>query len=210
MKPRTRAPVVRALVAGGAALALAAPSGPLAAQNAWEVGVGGTVDGYAFDAPAEIGGLEYMVLATVPFGVAVQANERLRFEARGAYARGTLTTETGGDATLQGPTDTEIRASYVIVPGGLSAEVVGYLPTGKSSLTALEAGIASVVALDLLPMEISQWGTGGGIAAAVTGTRSFGTVGVGLTASYRVAGEYEPVEEDTDFTYKPGDEMRLR
>jgi hypothetical protein len=188
-------------------VALATDAAAQTRAGEWELGAGGMFESYSFSDADNIG-IESLTVFTAPFGVGTWIGEKVRLEVRGAFASGTLTDNAGTDYTLSGVTDTEVRASIAVVPDALALDVVGYLPTGTSSLDAEQAVVAAAVAADLLPFHVSQWGTGGAVALALTGTRRFGTVGLGVTASYRASGEYEPF--DSDFTYQPGDELRVR
>ena len=194
-------------------VALAWTATPAAAQigggpGGGQLGVGGWLETYSFADPERVG-VESLTLFTTRFGAAATVSSRLRLEARGAFANGSLTLAGGTEATLSGLTDTEVRATVAVVPDALGLEVVGYLPTGEATLDAEEALVAGAVAADLLPLAVAQWGSAGALAVAVTGTRRLGRFGVGVTASYRLTGGYDPVT-DSDFTYEPGDELRVR
>jgi len=197
-----------ALLALLALLGAVTPAPALGQTAAREMGAGATFERYGFSDP-ELTGVESLVLFTTPFGAGAWVGPRLRLEARGAFANGTLTLADGSEASLSGLTDTELRAAFALVPDALGLEVVGYLPSGTSTFDEGEAQVAGLVAADLLPLAIAQWGTGGAVAVGLTGTRRFGEVGVGVTASYRASGAFDPID-GTDFRYQPGSELRLR
>lgn len=190
-------------------LAATVCASPVAAQlQDRRLGAGMSVERYAFSAP-EVAGIADLLLVTAPFGAAAQLGSRVRLEARGAFASGTMTAADGATSSLSGLTDTEARVGIALLPDALGLEVIAYLPTGISSLDDGEAAVAGAAAADLLPLAISQWGAGGAVAVALTGARRFGSTGVGVSASFRGSAEFAPVAGD-DFTYRPGNEAHVR
>lgn len=175
-----RACASAAVVAVTALAALAATCRPVAAQGTVGVdreraglGAGVALESYRFAEPAQAG-IESLTLLSVPFGARAPLFGRATVEATGAWARGRLVRADGTDATIAGPTDTELR---VRVPFGRDAATlhgVLVLPTGVERLGEAEAAVAGAIAADLLPFRISHWGAGGGAGLGATYARRLG------------------------------------
>lgn len=193
-----------AIATAGAAIALSGAASPLQAQS---VGAGAHVQSYSFDDPT-IAGVESVRLVVTPFAAAVDLG-RVSLGLSGAYASGTATGPGGGEASLSGPTDTDLVLTYRPGPDWLVVSASSALPTGKSSLDAEGSFVAAFIAAELLSFEIASWGSGGDVGGDVAVATQAGAWGVGLSAGYRLAREYEPVP-DLPFSYKPGNQLQLR
>ncbi|HSJ10173.1 MAG TPA: hypothetical protein VK928_09675 [Longimicrobiales bacterium] len=185
-----------------------APS--VAAQQAeWAAGAGVRFELYAFGAPEEVD-LDRVTLLTVPLVMQAPLTRQLELRVASTFARGTVTRATGDESTLSGLTDTEVRLTLGLARDRLRLSAIGLLPTGKTDLTAEEMDVAGVIAADMLPFAITNWGTGGGVGLSAAAALPFGEqTAFGLSAGYVVASEFEPVA-DTDFAYRPGDQLHLR
>lgn len=211
MSPRVRArraSGARALAAPAffAAFLAAVPVG-LAAQDGVRVAPGVAFERYTFSEGADVG-IESVTLVTFPFAASVRAG-RLRFGVEGAWAEATLETAAGSEATLSGPTDTELRLDVAVVPELLTLTVRGIAPSGQTEFDAGEFLVAGVVASDLLPFRVSSWGNGGGVALGATVTRRIGGLGVGANVDWRRSGTFTPLAA-TDAEYQPGDRVAVQ
>ena len=173
-----------------------------------QVGAGALMQTYRFDDPAAAG-LEQFRLTTLPFMAAVPLGSRLTLDVSGAYAEGTVTGVDGFEATLSGPTDTQLGVSVALGPDRVVLTGGLVLATGQSTQTFQEAAVAGVVAAELLPFAISTWGSGGGAGGDVAVAFQAGRVGIGFSGGYQAASEYEPLS-DLAFAYRPGDQLRFR
>jgi hypothetical protein len=171
-------------------------------------GVGATLELYRFSDRDAIG-IESLMLLTVPIAARVDPASGLSLTLGGAYARGALRRSDGSEATITGPTDTELRASYVIGDDAVTFTAIALLPTGQAQLDADEADVAGAIAADVLPFRITNWGTGGGFGASVALARSFGETSAGIGAGYVVAREFEPVDGNNAFVYRPGNQLHV-
>jgi hypothetical protein len=146
-------------------------------------------------------------LLIVPAALEVKLGSRLTVDAYGAFARGDVDV---GDRThtLQGVVDTRVRASLAATPWAVITVGVN-IPTGNATHDASEAIVASALSTELLGFREALWGTGFGFTSGIATAWRMGETGVGFGASYRVAGEFEPVA-DSAFTYAPGNEARVR
>jgi hypothetical protein len=199
--------VVRTVAA--AVLVLGSAAGAVHAQSGWRAGAGATFESYFFGSPDEVD-LDRITLLTVPLGVDIRLVRNVDVRVASAFAHGELTRADGGTATLSGLTDTEVRVTLGLRGDMLRLSAIGLLPTGVRELTAAEMDVAGVVAADLLPFAISNWGTGGGVglSAAAALPLSAGTA-LGLSAGYVLAREFEPLAE-TSFAYRPGSQLHVR
>lgn len=181
-----------------------------AQQAPWLAGAGVGYEMYSF-ADADKVGIESISLATFPFAAQASIGSRLMLGVSGAYANGSLIRSDGTESTLSGLTDTGIQVSVPVLEGSTSVVVTGVvtLPTGISTLTREEADVAGVIAADLLPFRISNWGSGLGTAGQIAVARQLSAANFGVSVSYRVASEFEPLVEP-EFGYQPGNELRVR
>lgn len=191
-------------------LLLAAVLGTPVGAAAQEImGVSGAFfETFAFGDPEQTG-IEKVSLISVPFGVSAPVIDRLSLDLRTAFARGSMERSDGTDVTLTGLTDTEFRANYEIIPQMFTVSAAVLLPTGQSTQTLEESELAGIVAADLLPFRVSNWGSGGGAGIVSTLTMPVGDFGFGVSAGYTMGREFEPLEDD-EIGYRPGSELRLR
>lgn len=169
---------------------------------------GGFFETYEFLDPDAIG-VQRVSLATLPFGAHAPVIDRLSLDLRGAFAQGAMTRADGTEVTLSGLTDTEIRANLELVRDIFSVSAAVLLPTGQASQSFEESELAGLVAADLLPFRISNWGSGGGAGVVSSFTIPVGGFGFGLSGGYTMGQEFEPIADD-ELAYRPGDEIRLR
>lgn len=207
---------VRAVAPVLSALALAALTGawtpePTTAQEPLPVEAGeplGAQAGFVFQgfrfSSAEATGIESLSLATLPISARADFGGRFRAELRSAFARGRLGWERGGETTLAGLTDTEVRLGVALVEDAVTVTAIGSLPTGENAHDPEQVILAGAVAADLLPLEISHWAGGGGGGVAASAVHSFGPTGVGVDLGYRRSGEFQPTREP-EAQYRPGD-----
>jgi len=204
---------LRSLAVGALALALA-PAGVVAQAPGRLLpagfGAGAAVgfESYRFGDPTQTG-IERISLLTVPIAAEIPLVGSASLGFAGAYARGALTRADGSTTTLQGLTDSQLSLSLPVKRGVATVTAVVILPTGKSSLSADQAVVAGVVASELLPFRISNWGAGGAAGVSTAVAHSFGALGVGASAAYLVARQYDLVEPGAA-AYRPGNQLRAR
>jgi hypothetical protein len=185
-----------------AALLMASPA---AAQRA-SAAAGISMESYRFSSP-EAAGLESISLFTTPLTARVGLPGGSALELTGAYARGALRRSDGSEARVEGLTDTRLRLDVPVAGERLTISGIVSLPTGIGTRSDEEAEVASVIAADLLPFHISDWGTGGAAGLGLAYRHTGGAVGVTAGASYLAAREFEPVAGES-FAYRPGNELR--
>jgi hypothetical protein len=171
-------------------------------------GAGAYYETYQFLDPLATG-IKRLSLFTAPFAARTTLMRRASLEVRGAFAHGALLYADDSEDTLSGPTDTEVQLSVGVLPDRLTV-TLGYLaPTGHATQTSQEAAVGGVLASDLLPLRVSNLGIGGAAGVSSTLTVPAGSFAVGMTAGYTVAQEFR-LQEETEFAYRPGNELRAR
>lgn len=193
----------------GAVLALApllvAPAAPAAAQT---VTGGALLQHYSF-AEEDAASVSSLSVLALPFAAhAPLGGPRYSIGVQGLWARGTLADPARGDLTISGLTDTQISVTARGRGGATSVSLIALAPTGNPTQDLDESRVAGAVAAELLPFALSNWGTGGGFGVSASTAHRVGTVGLGVSASYLVRQEFEPLDERT-FAYRPGDVLRL-
>jgi len=196
---------MRSAAATAALLGLGAA--PLAAQSFTGV-TGAYFESYEFLDP-EATGVQRVSLTTVPFGLQVPVIDRVSLELRSAFAHGAMTRSDDVEVTLSGLTDTELRANFDIIEEMLTVSAAALLPTGQATQSFEESELAGLIAADLLPFRVSNWGAGGGAGLVTSLAIPVGGFGFGLSAGYTMGQEFEPIADD-ELAYRPGDELRLR
>ncbi len=154
-------------------------------------------------------GIDRVSLLTLPFELRTPLYGPASLAISGAYARGELTTVGGIRTVLSGLTDTQVALSIGIKPDVATVTAVALIPTGKSDMTANQAVLAGVVASELLPFRISNWGSGGGGGLSTALAHSFGAIGLGGSVAYLVTRQYDLATPGA-FAYRPGNQLRAR
>jgi hypothetical protein len=167
-----------------------------------------TFESYAFDEPEQVD-FDRVDLLTIPLTGGVRLARNVELSLGSAWARANLRRRDGSEATLTGPTDTEVRLTFSLARDRVRLSAIGVLPTGQTDLSVAEMDLIGLVASDLLPFAISSWGTGGGVGASAAFVVPFDETSVGFSAGYIVAREYEPLGAES-FTYRPGNHVQLR
>ena len=210
MKTQTRTAAGIALAAGVLA-ATAVPSlAQMPAAPSLRVGAGAYHEAYTFGNP-DAANIKTLSLTTLPFGVRVPLMARTSVSLTGSYAAGSMVQADGSEINLSGLTDTELSLAVPFGTGAFSTTVTGIvaLPTGHATHSPAEARVAGVIAADLLPFRISNWGSGAGAGMNVAAVRAFNGGSFGLSAGYLVGREFEPSQAD-QFTYRPGNQLQVR
>jgi hypothetical protein len=169
---------------------------------------GASFETYRFG-DADAVGIESVTLITLPFGAGARLGSNVGVSVRGAWARGSMQLAGGGDSSIDGLTDTEVRATYTAGNDRVTFSAVALLPTGRDRLTGAEIDVAGVVAADVLPFRISNWGSGGGFGGSVAFAAPVGAFGAGLSAGYVLTRDFEPVEITPTYVYRPGNQLHV-
>lgn len=164
---------------------------------------------YTFASPGQVD-LDRISLITIPVNVRASLTRSLELGVSGAYASATMTRSAGTETSVAGPTDTELRLTYAMPGDRVRLSAIGLVPTGKSKVTATEMDLMGVIASDLLPFAISNWGSGGGLGLGASFAKPVGDLSsIGVSGGYVVARSYQPLDATT-FAYRPGNQLQAR
>jgi hypothetical protein len=153
-------------------------------------------------------GIKSVTEVAVPFGVVWTASPRLSFDLGGRYASASRT-DSSGSNSISGLTDIQVRGVYQIVQDVAVFTVAATLPTGTTKLTAAQLPVAGVIASDLLPFPVANFGSGFNVTTGLALAVPVGGWALGVAGSYRQNGGYTPLA-DTSLSYKAGGEFRVR
>jgi hypothetical protein len=198
--------IAAALSAAAAALAAgAAPLSPAGAQSLldrtvrtgpqyirYDIGKGG--------AKRSISELAFPIAVVVPIG------SRLNFDLATAYARAELS-GAAPKSTINGLTDTQLRANYTLGDDRMVLTLGLNVPTGQATLEEDEELSAGLIGNDFFAFPISNMGTGFGGTGGVAYAQPVGAWNLGVGASVRRMGAYD---YNARTRFQPGDEYRVR
>jgi hypothetical protein len=158
------------------------------------------------------GAAERVVAQTaIPFVFVIPVNERISMDVTTAYAISDVISGGASISAIKGLTDTQIRAN---IQAGLENMVftVGLnLPTGQYTIPEGQQDAAGQIGNDFLNFPISSMGNGLGATGGVAYARAVGAWNLGTGMSFRKTTEFAAFSvDDSDFTFTPGDEIRLR
>jgi len=153
-------------------------------------------------------GIKSVTEVAVPFGLVWTASPRLSFDLGGRYATASRT-DSSGSTSISGLTDIQVRGVYQIVQDIAVFTVAATLPTGTTKLTAAQLPVAGVIASDLLPFPVANFGSGFNVTTGLALAMPVGGWAIGVAGSYRQNGSYTPLA-DTSLSYKAGGEFRVR
>lgn len=198
------------LLAVLAALATGLTPVPAAGQtsggSAW--GTGARLQVFSFSSSLDAR-IDDVTLLTVPVAGRAEVGEGLTLEAGGYYAYGQVDRPDGSTSSLSGLTDATVRASLDLADNRLTLTALGRVPSGPESYTLEELDVLGVVASDLFPFRISNWGKGGGVGLRATTRPQLGGVNTLLSVGYFRSGEFDPLERQL-VAYQPGDNLDVR
>lgn len=211
----------RALIAAVTVLATASAAAaqePLGGGFAWQVAP--TVEQWTLGCCTTSDSTLSVRRATeysVPFIASVPVGRAVTLDAYVAWTHATVTMRGAGapSYSLNGFTDTRLRASVRLAGDALLATFGVNLPTGKTTLTGQELAVESVLGAPALRFQTPALGTGWGGTGGLVFTRQIGAWSWGLGASYEYRGQYAPAEAQAlglasgSFDLRPGQAIRL-
>ncbi len=147
---------------------------------------------------------------TIPISVTQRIGNRFVIDVGTAYASASVR-EANGSSTIthSGLVDTDIRATFGVIPGKVVFNLVGTIPTGATAVPDTTIPLFGATATDLLGFTTPSFGSGGGVSAGFASAFKMGSDwAVGTGASYRYGAGYVPVKGGSEMT--PGGEIRAR
>ncbi len=181
---------------------------PAAAQTGGSLGAGAYLEVYNFADPAA-GGLKRVALLTVPIAAEFRMTSWARLGVSSAYASGTVTRADDSESEISGIADTALQLTLPLVQDRFTLAATLLVPTGKSTYTPDEAQVAGIIAADLLPFRLTNWGSGGALDVSTQVTAPLNGLNVGARVGYQVGQEFDLVE-DGSFSYRPGNQLYVR
>jgi hypothetical protein len=128
-----------------------------------------------------------------------------------AWATTTVTASGGTDESFSGLTDTQVRLASVFGRDAVVASLLVNLPTGDQSTSLTKFAVVGAASSNFLSFPVPTYGTGTWVTGGVAAAFPAGPWTLGVAASVRVSGSYEPfTDSGEDFTYDPGIETRMR
>ncbi len=170
--------------------------------------LGAEARSYSFRQQFAVSGVRQIAF---PAGILIPVG-RLSIDIGGYYAATTLQRLDGSSHTVSGPTDTQVRASYVIGRDAVVASVMVNLPTGLDRLDPTDFNVLGAVSSAFLVFPVNSYGNGSSVTGSLAGVLPVGSWNLGLAASIRRNGEFTPLVQ-TDIgpiTYHSGVEGRVR
>lgn len=147
----------------------------------------------------------------IPFVFIIPFSERISLDVTTAYAVSDVIAGGQSFSAIKGLTDTQIRAN---IQAGLENMVftVGLnLPTGQYTIPEGQQEAAGQIGNDFLAFPVSSMGNGFGATGGVAYARALGDWNLGGGMSFRKSTEFAAFSvSNEDFTFTPGDEIRLR
>ena len=204
---------MRRLLAIASLALIRAACAPLAAQSVLDAGahVGPQFMQYRIKSPVDLEISEFVV----PLWAFVPVTKQFSIDVGTAYASSKVkpTTGAGVSSTINGLTDTQLRASYTIGTDAVVLTAGLNLPTGQSTAKVDQLAAATFIGNDFLAFPVTNMGAGFGITGGAAFARSVGLWNLGAGGSVRRSSAYDPFEVDnvgTKFRYVPGNEYRGR
>ncbi|HEV8380079.1 MAG TPA: hypothetical protein VGQ29_00695 [Gemmatimonadales bacterium] len=183
--------------------------GALAAQAATTIArTGVTFESYSFGSGLAFNRISEL---TIPISVTQRlgGSGRLVIDLSTAFARASVSEPGGGTITHSGLVDTDLRATYSVIPGKVVFTLVGTIPTGATAVPDTTIPLFGATATDLLGFTTPGFGSGGGVSAGFGSAFKLGqNWAIGTGASYRYAASYVPVQGGSEMS--PGGEIRGR
>lgn len=182
--------------------------GLLTGQATTSARTGVTFESYSFGSGLAFNRISEL---TIPVGVTQRvAGGRLVLDLGTAFARASVSEPGGGSSiTHSGLVDTDVRATYSVIPGRLLFNVVGTIPTGSTAVDATTIPLFGATGTHLFGFTTPSFGSGGAISAGFASAVKIGqNWAVGTGASYRYAASYVPVSGGDEMS--PGGEIRGR
>ncbi len=148
----------------------------------------------------------------LPMAVILPFGERFTVDLTTAFATSSAKVDGGGESSISGLTDTQIRANYRFASDQVLLTFGINLPTGQYEVALDEQEAAGQIGNDFLYYPISSMGNGFAATGGIAVARPIGSWNVGLGGSVRKSTEFTAFADtgtaETRFT--PADEYRLQ
>lgn len=147
----------------------------------------------------------------IPFVFVIPFSDRISIDLTTAYAVSDVITGGQSISAIKGLTDTQLRANIQVGPENMLVTVGLNLPTGQYTIPESQQEAAGQIGNDFLNFPVSSMGNGLGATGGIAYARVLGSWNLGTGMSFRKTTEFAAFSvSNEDFTFTPGDEIRLR
>jgi hypothetical protein len=147
----------------------------------------------------------------IPFVFVIPFSERISVDLTTAYAVSDVFSDGASISAIRGLTDMQVRANIQAGVENMVFTVGLNLPTGQYTIPENQQEAAGQIGNDFLNFPISSMGNGFGATGGVAYARPVGSWNLGGGMSFRKSTEFAAFSvSNEDFTFTPGDEIRLR
>lgn len=194
-------------------LAAALPAASLSAQTIYDTNLRGAPQFVQYKLKTPLN--ETITEFSLPIYVVVPFNSMFNIDVGTAYTSARVESNDPANPTtssVSGLTDTQVRGNvtlgtdFVVLTFGVN------IPTGQETASLEQQLAAFLIGNDFLAFPTSNMGTGFGATGGIAVARPLGEWNLGVGASMRHSGSYEPFEDNANQKprFQPGDELRAR
>ncbi len=146
----------------------------------------------------------------IPVGAVIPAG-RLTIDVGTSWVSTRMDRHDGTSHTVDGFTDTQVRAAFVMGRDAVVATVLLNLPTGLSRASPKDYTVIGAVSPSILGFPVTSYASGFSVTSGLAGAMQSGNWSFGLAGSLRMSSEFTPyADAGGPITYKPGLEGRIR
>lgn len=146
----------------------------------------------------------------IPIAAVMPVASRFNMDIATAYASSQVTSGSTRE-TIQGLTDTQVRANYTVGSDFIVLTAGLNLPSGQATVRENQFRAAGYIGNDFFAFPISSLGSGFATTGGVAVARPFGAWNVGFGASMRYSAAYDAFEVGSNkVNFQPGNEYRAR
>lgn len=148
---------------------------------------------------------------SVPMVFVLPLTSRFNIDVATAYANSEVSSNGSTSSSINGLTDTQVRANLTLGNDAVVFTVGANIPTGQYTIPEGQAEAAGQIGNDFLLFPTSSYGSGLSGTGGVAFARSLGNWNLGVAASFRKSTEFDAFNiSDRTFTFTPADETRAR
>ncbi|MCC7195055.1 MAG: hypothetical protein IT356_05810 [Gemmatimonadaceae bacterium] len=148
---------------------------------------------------------------SIPVAVIVPVSERLSLDLSAAWADSRVSGGQTANSSINGLTDTQLRANLSIFDGTAVLTLGVNAPTGKYRVAAGQQEAAGQIGSNFLLYPVSSMGSGGALTGGIALARNIADWNVTFGGSFRYSSPFDAFEvQNQVLRFEPGSEGRLR
>ncbi len=152
---------------------------------------------------------------TVPVVFVLPVSSRLNIDIATSYAASDVSVNGASISSINGLTDTQVRANLTLGNDAVVFTVGANLPTGQYRIPDTKSDAAGQIGNDFLLFPTSSYGSGLSTTGGIAFARPLGDWNVGVAGSFRKSTSFDAFEAPSDtgkltLTFTPADEVRAR